>query len=93
MVRALLIAALLLAAPAARATCYADYKASRDKPLRLHYGTMKVAEDSCSVKGAEGEVARRLRDAGWNLLTVVSVFGPEGLEARARDAGEFHLRF
>ena len=33
----------LLSAPVS-AACYADYKAKRDDPLRLHYGTIEIAE-------------------------------------------------
>lgn len=82
-----------LAQPAA-AACYADYKAKQDAPLRLHYGVIEVADAVCAgaVPAAEA-VAARLAQAGWELLAVVSVFGPEGLEARRGDAGAYFLRF
>ncbi len=81
---------LLLAGPAA-ADCYADYKAKQDNPLRLHYGVAQVS--SCDVAGAEAELAPRLANAGWTLLNVLSVFGPEGLEERKASAGDYFLRF
>jgi hypothetical protein len=84
------LAVLLLAGPAA-ADCYADYKAKQDNPLRLHYGVAQVS--SCDAAGAEAELAPRLANAGWTLLNVLSVFGPEGLEERKASAGDYFLRF
>lgn len=84
--------ALTLASPV-WAECYADYKASKDDPLRLHYGVMQVPDDACDPGRAEGVVAQRLRDAGWKLLGVMSVFGKEGLDERRDSAGEFFLRY
>ena len=82
---------LLLAANAAQAACYADYKAKQDNPLRLHYGVMQVS--ACDKGQAKGEVAQRLRASGWTLLNVMSVFGPDGLEKRKANAGQFYLRY
>lgn len=79
-----------LAGPAA-ADCYADYKAKQDNPLRLHYGVAQVS--ACDKAGAAAELAPRLERAGWKLLNVVSVFGPEGLQERKESAGEYFLRF
>ncbi|TMV04986.1 hypothetical protein FGK63_17685 [Ruegeria sediminis] len=88
----LALTALITLSPAiAAAQCYADYKAKQDSPLRLHYGVMQVS--SCSPGEAAGEVAGRLKSAGWTLLNVISVFGPEGLEKRKANAGQFYLRF
>lgn len=82
-----------LASPAA-AACYADYKAKQDDPLRLQYGVIELSESACgSSAAASQEVAERLRRAGWTLLNVVSIFGPEGLEQRKRDAGANFLRY
>lgn len=80
----------LLALPA-QAECYADYKAKQDDPLRLHYGVAEVSD--CSVGGAEAELSSRLAAAGWVLLNVLGVFGPEGLEERKASAAEYFLRF
>lgn len=84
-------AALLVAAPAS-AACYADYKAKRDDPLRLHYGVVQLPESACSESGAAAALASRLGD-GWQLLEVVSVFGDEGLEGRRASAGDYFLRY
>lgn len=84
--------ALALAGPAA-AECYADYKAKRDEPLKLHYGVAQVSDGACSPGAAEGELAPRLAANGWTLLNVLSTFGPEGLEERKASAGEFFLRY
>lgn len=95
MLRPTLILVLLLAATtAARAECYADYKAKQDDPLRLHYGVAQVSDAACSG-GSDpgGELAPRLASGGWQLLNVLSVFGPEGLNERRASAGEFFLRF
>ena len=80
----------LLALPA-QAECYADYKAKQDDPLRLHYGVAEVSD--CSTAGAESELAPRLAAAGWTLLNVLSVFGPEGLEERKASAADYFLRY
>jgi hypothetical protein len=87
---AALAAVLALAAPAA-ADCYADYKAKQDDPLRLHYGVAQVS--ACDKGGAEAELRPRLASAGWTLLNVLSVFGPEGLEERKGSAGDYFLRY
>jgi hypothetical protein len=89
---ALAAAFLAAAAPAQAADCYADYKAKRDNPLKLHYGVIQLQGD-CSKQAAAGEVAGRISADGWTLLNVLSVFGPEGLNQRKADAGPFYLRF
>ncbi|WP_299817657.1 hypothetical protein [uncultured Jannaschia sp.] len=86
-----LVAALTLA-DAAGAACYADYKAKKDDPLRLHYGVIEVGDGNCSAGAAASVIRGRLGD-GWQLLEVESVFGPEGLEQRKGRAGEFFLRY
>lgn len=91
--------ALLLALPAtfpgaAAADCFADYKAKREPPLRLHYGVIALPQAACASRtAAAAEIARRLRAGGWVLLDVMAVFGPEGLAERRADAGAFYLRF
>lgn len=92
MKHALLALALLAAAPA-QAECYADYKAKQDNPLRLHYGVAAVPDNACSKSAAAAVLAPRLAQAGWKLLNVVSVFGPDGLDQRKDSAGEFFLRY
>lgn len=86
------LSALISASPGiAAAECYADYKAKQDSPLRLHYGVIQVS--ACSAGQATAEVSARLQAAGWTLLNVMSVFGPEGLQERKADAGPYYLRF
>jgi uncharacterized membrane protein len=89
-----LVAALafVLASPAG-AACYADYKAKQDNPLRLHYGVIEVPDSACSPGAAQSVAAQRLQAAGWTLTNIMSVFGPEGLDQRKADAGEFFLRY
>ena len=74
------------------AQCYADYKAKQDNPLRLHYGVVQL-QGACQVSAAQTEIAQRIARAGWTLLNVMSVFGPEGLNERKDSAGPYFLRF
>ena len=87
------IIAAVLAVPA-HAACYADYKARAGTPgnLKLHYGTAEL-QGECDVESAARELAPRLEDGGWSLLTVVSVFGEDELEGKAESAGRYHLRY
>ncbi|WP_102110251.1 hypothetical protein [Oceaniglobus roseus] len=85
--------ALTLSATWAEAACYADYKAKRDNPLRLHYGVIQLPEAACSKQAAAGVIARRIGADGWQLLTVVSVFDDSGLQQRKASAGQFFLRY
>jgi hypothetical protein len=84
--------ALILAGPAT-AECYADYKAKRDEPLKLHYGVAQVSDANCSPRAAKGELSPRLAADGWTLLNVLSTFGPEGLGERKASAGDYFLRY
>lgn len=93
MTRFVFLLAALLLANTAQAACYADYKAKKDGPLRLHYGVAQVADDTCTVPGALAALTPRLAADGWTLLNVVSVFGAEGLEGRRVDAGAYFLRY
>ncbi|SEN58950.1 hypothetical protein SAMN04488003_12216 [Loktanella fryxellensis] len=87
-----LICAALLAATAAQADCYADYKAKRDDPLRLHYGVSQI-EGDCSPANAAASLGPRLQADGWSLLTIVGVFDANGLDSRRGSAGEYFLRY
>lgn len=82
---------LTLAANAAAAACFVDYKAKRDDPLRLHYGVMRLSDAECA--DAERAVQRRLNSAGWTLLTVMDRFGRAEARERESDAGDFYLRY
>lgn len=88
------LASLVLAVGtgAAEAACYADYKAKRDNPLKLHYGVMQLS-GACNAQAARAEVGQRLRANGWILLNVLSVFDDSGLNQRKASAGKFFLRF
>ncbi|APX89766.1 hypothetical protein BV394_08590 [Brevirhabdus pacifica] len=76
--------------------CFADYKAKKDRPLRLHYGVMRLEPPLCGPGGrpaARARVAARLARDGWRLLTILSIFGTEGLEERRDSAGTYYLRY
>ena len=79
-------------AGSAHAACYADYKAKRDDPLRLHYGVAEIAGE-CSANSATAELEPRLAEGGWQLLSIEGVFDDAGLEERRESAGEFYLRY
>jgi hypothetical protein len=93
MARILVFIFVLLAALPAQAECYADYKAKQDDPLRLAYGVAQVSDSNCDPGAASGELAPRLAAAGWELLSVMSTFGPEGLGERQASAGDHFLRY
>ncbi|MEQ3625615.1 MAG: hypothetical protein ABNH26_02875 [Celeribacter sp.] len=81
-----------LASPAS-AACFADYKAKRDTPLRLHYGVAEIDEARCDKRAASTALERRLAQDGWTLLNVLSVFDEDGLEERKKSAGPYFLRY
>lgn len=83
---------LTLAGPVT-AECYADYKAKQDNPLRLHYGVIKVPDRACDPGQAARVIQRRISGDGWKLLNVLGVFGPEGLNERQGNAGQYFLRY
>lgn len=84
---------LMLALPAS-AQCFADYRAKRENPLRLHYGVVQIPQSACGNAGAAAAHIRpRLQQDGWIFLDILSTFGPEGLDARRARAGEFFLRY
>ncbi|MBT8414317.1 MAG: hypothetical protein KJO30_08305 [Boseongicola sp.] len=83
-----------MSASGASAACYADYKAKKENPLRLHYGVVEVTAQPCQMsREVARAVAQRVAAGGWELLQVESVFDETGLEAKKRDAGEYYLRF
>ncbi len=85
--------ALSLAGPG-MAACFADYKAKRDNPLRLHYGVIELSNAACDDPGrARAEITERLAAESWDLLTVMSTFGRDGLGQREKNAGKFFLRY
>ena len=85
--------AVTVAAPA-HAACYADYKAKKENPLKLHYGVVQVDISPCRMSDKVTSAVRsRLQSSGWQLLQVQSVFDDSGLGKRKQDAGQFFLRF
>ena len=91
-----LAALIALAGAPAAAECYADYKAKRDDPLRLHYGVIALPDPACASTDAAGaEISRRIAVDGWTLLKVVSIFDAPGLndETRRESAGDYFLRY
>jgi len=79
---------------AAQAACYADYKAKKTAPLKLHYGVVQLPGNLCGHRTKiRNNVAKRISRGGWTLLNVMSVFGPEGLMQRQQSAGPYYLRF
>ena len=87
-----LILLALFAATSAQAACYADYKAKRDNPLRLHYGVTQLG-DTCTPEAAQAKLQPLLAADGWTLLTVLGVFDETGLEERKASAGDNFLRY
>lgn len=83
----------VVASSPASAECYADYKAKQDAPLRLHYGVAQIADQPCDRKSADAQLRPRLRAEGWQLLNIMSTFGPEGLQERKANAGPNFLRY
>lgn len=82
-----------MAAPAS-AACYADYKAKKDNPLRLHYGVIELPDAACSNRrNAASAVSARIDKDGWSLLNVLSVFDKDGLSERKESAGKYYLRY
>jgi len=91
-----LVALVAMLALPASAECYADYKASRDNPLKLHFGVIELPDRACeSLEAAAPVIARRIAVDGWTLLSVDRIFPAKGLdnEQRRTRAGDFFLRY
>lgn len=63
--------AILIASPAS-AACVAEYKAKRDNPLELFYGTA-VISGACTTASANKQLRSKLAAQGLTLLKVMSV--------------------
>ncbi|WP_137702781.1 hypothetical protein [Marimonas lutisalis] len=63
---------LTLAAAGAQAACIVEYKAKRDNPLELFYGTAQVGGD-CSTADASARLQKKLAKDGLTLLKVLSI--------------------
>lgn len=91
-----LAALFALAGLPAAAECYADYKAKRNDPLKLHYGVIALPDAACaSTEAAMAEIGPRIAVDGWTLLKVVEIFDAAGLAngEREANAGKFYLRY
>jgi len=89
----LVLASAVSAAPAWGA-CYADYKAKRENPLRLHYGVIEINDSACGDLTRAAElIGRRIDKDNWTLLNVLSTFGPDGLKEREGSAGKYFLKY
>ncbi len=95
MKKVLTLAALIGSmATMAEAACYADYKAKRDNPLKLHYGVIELPDTACgSTQAAAAQISSRIGVDGWILLNVLSTFGADGLAQRRESAGQYYLRY
>lgn len=90
----ILLALIFVSASPGHAACYADYKAKRDAPLKLHYGVAELSDADCGSKSAAHDaLAPRLQKGDWTLLTILSIFGADGLEEKKASAGEYYLRY
>lgn len=59
-------------AGSASAACVAEYKAKRDDPLRLFYGTVEIG-GPCTIEAATAKLSAQLSAQGMTLLKVLSV--------------------
>lgn len=67
-----------LAAGMADAACQVQYKAKRDNPLKLDFGTASLPDEACaSEAAAAAALAPQLAEKGWTLLAIVSIV-PKG---------------
>ena len=74
--------------------CYADYKAKKNEPLRLHYGIAKINQSLCNSRDAVIlELNDRLQADGWILLKLMDLFGRDDLEERKGNAGAYFLKY
>jgi len=88
-----IVLALVATVSAANAGCYADYKAKRDNPLRLHYGITELSAAACSKAAAREKLNTTLAADGWTLLNVISVFDDSKLGQKEANAGQYFLRY
>lgn len=88
----LVVCLSVMAVPASAEQCFADYKAKKDSPLRLHYGVVELYQ-GCSKKSARTEITGRISQDGWTLLNVLSIFDASGLAGKDSSAGQFYLRY
>ncbi len=89
-----LILGLSAGQSAAETPCFAEYRAQRMRPVRLHYGVAMLPPQACEdLSLAQQILSDRLAANGWTGVDILSIFGPEGLDERRERAGEFFLRY
>ena len=82
------------------AQCYAEYKARKGPPLKLHYGVMALEGVACERRRrAKAEVTDRLAVDDWEVLKLMAVFEVGDTVTRREfrkmetDAGRYFLRY
>ena len=95
MIKILLVTLFVISYPQVLfADCYADYKAKKNKPLRLHYGIARIDPSVCKDRDAAVlDLRARLQTNGWILLKLMDFFDQEGLEERKENAGAYFLKY
>ncbi|RPE64825.1 hypothetical protein EDD53_2589 [Pacificibacter maritimus] len=78
---------------ASQAACFAEYKAKRDNPLKLHYGIAELDDASCTSAAAAKALTPRLKADGWVLLSVLGFVQGSELEGKKESAGAYFLRY
>lgn len=91
----ILAAALVLAfAPmASHAACYAEYKAKRDNPLKLHYGIAQLKDSQCNNSAAKAALTPRLAADGWVFLSIIGFLDETAVQGKKQSAGAYFLRY
>jgi hypothetical protein len=90
----LILAIVLFAVPiAVEAGCYAEYKAKRDNPLKLHYGVAELDDAACTKAQAQKMLAPRLKADNWVLLSIVGFVAQDKLDEVKANAGDYFLRY
>jgi hypothetical protein len=81
-------------------TCYAEYKARKGPPLKLHYGIIALEGEACEKpRLAKREIEERIAVDDWDLLKVMDVFvvgdtvTRRAFRKKRADAGKFFLRY
>lgn len=94
LVPTLILAIALFAMPiTAQAACYAEYKAKRDNPLKLHYGVAELNDAACTKAQAQKALAPRLKADNWILLSIVGFVAQDKLGEVKANAGNYFLRY
>jgi hypothetical protein len=93
-IRGMALATMIALSPmAGHAACYAEYKAKRDNPLKLHYGVAELSDSACNKRSAAAALAPRLASDGWILLSIVGFVDASDLGEVKANAGNYFLRY